>query len=106
MDFTVLIFSLTKNNNINRNIMSQLERATISITNNIAEGFKLQSNKQLVKFLFIAKGSSGECRNLLTMANRLKQIDDQNFEVLKNKSLEIYKQLANFSNYLKKSNID
>ena len=104
-DFTVAIFKLTSKKSINQNIVNQLERASLSISNNIAEGFELQSNRQFVKFLYIAKGSCGECRNLLAVANKLNQIEDNTFIELKNNAIEISKQLANFIKYLKKSEI-
>ena len=104
-DFTVSIFELTNKTSLNRNIVNQLERASLSISNNIAEGFELQSNKQFVKFLYISKGSCGECRNLLSVAYKLNQIDKKKYEGLKSNAIEISKQLANFIKYLKKSEI-
>ena len=77
LDFTIAIFKTTENSKINKNIVNQLERVSLSISNNIAEGFELQSNRQLVKFLYIAKGSCGECRNLLVVANRLNQLSNE-----------------------------
>ncbi len=103
--FTVSIFELTNKTSINRNIVNQLERASLSISNNIAEGFELQSNRQFVKFLYIAKGSCGECRNLLSVANKLKQVESDKHKELINNAIEISKQLANFIKYLKKSEI-
>ena len=103
--FSVDIFLLTEKSSINRNIVNQLERASLSISNNIAEGFELQSNKQFIKFLYIAKGSCGECRNLISVANKLKQIDNNKHIELKNRAVEISKQLSNFIKYLKKSEI-
>ncbi len=105
LDFTVVIFKLTNTKAINRNIIYQLERASLSISNNISEGFELQSNKQFVKFLYIAKASCGECRNLLTVMYRLEQIEIQTYNDLKTKSIEVSKQLANFIKYLKNSDI-
>lgn len=35
----------------------QIQRACISISNNIAEGFERQSDKEYKRFLFISKGS-------------------------------------------------
>ena len=104
-DFTIVIFELTKKRSINRNIANQLERAALSITNNIAEGFELQSNRQFVKFLYIAKGSCGECRNLLSVANKMNQIENTKYNELKSSATEISKQLANFIKYLKNSEI-
>lgn len=104
-DFAISIFRLSNSSTINRNIANQLERAALSISNNIAEGFELQSNKQFIKFLFIAKGSSGECRNLIEIIHGLNQISGDKYVELKNNAVEISKQLANFIKYLKKSEI-
>jgi len=104
-EFTVNIFLLTNKNQINQNIKNQLERAALSISNNIAEGFELQSNKQFIKFLYIAKGSCGECRNILAVTNKINQINNKEFLQLTKSSIEISKQLSNFINYLRKSNI-
>ncbi|MCR4312591.1 MAG: four helix bundle protein, partial [Candidatus Uhrbacteria bacterium] len=41
---------------------NQIQRATVSIMNNIAEGLERFGNKELKRFLYIAKGSSGEVR--------------------------------------------
>jgi len=52
----------------------QVQRASVSIMNNIAEGFERQSNKEFRQFLFIAKGSSGEVRSMLLLALELSYI--------------------------------
>jgi four helix bundle protein len=52
----------------------QIQRASVSIMNNIAEGFERQSNKEFRQFLFIAKGSSGEIRSMLVLALELSYI--------------------------------
>lgn len=52
-------------------IKNQIERAVVSISANIAEGYELQSNKQFIKHLFIAKASCGEVRSLLILSKRL-----------------------------------
>ena len=105
LNFTVDIFKIADNSKLNYNIKNQLERAALSISNNIAEGFEMQSNKQLIKFLYISKGSSGECRNILKVAKELKQINENEYNELNLKAIEISKQLSNFIKYLKSSNI-
>lgn len=104
-NFTVAIFQLTEKTVINKNIIYQLERAALSIANNIAEGFELQSNKQFIKFLYIAKGSCGECSYLLAVANKLNQINNKVHTKFRNSAFEISKQLSNFIKYLNNSEI-
>lgn len=49
----------------------QLRRASVSIMNNIAEGFECKSNKEFKYFLYIAIGFCGEVRSMLIVANEL-----------------------------------
>jgi four helix bundle protein len=48
----------------------QLERATLSVSNNIAEGFERGTTNELLQFIYIARGSAGEVRSMLTLALR------------------------------------
>lgn len=75
---------------------SQIQRAVISITNNIAEGFERKSNKEFKQFLYIAKGSCGEVRSMLYIALELNYITKQKFEKMHNLSLEISRLLSGF----------
>lgn len=74
----------------------QIQSAAVSIMNNIAEGFERKGNKELGRFLYIAKGSSGEVRSMLYLAVELKHISPIDFKKAYNLSLEISKILSGF----------
>jgi len=48
----------------------QIERAALSVSNNIAEGFERGSTNDLIKFIYIARGSAGEVRSMLLYFRR------------------------------------
>jgi four helix bundle protein len=58
----------------------QIQRAAVSVMNNIAEGFERGSNKDFAKFLFIARGSVGEVRSMLYLALDQGYITDGQFK--------------------------
>ncbi len=51
-------------------VRDQLERAALSVSNNIAEGFERGTTNELLAFLYIARGSAGETRSMLTLLAR------------------------------------
>ena len=69
----------------------QIQRATISIMNNIAEGYERNSNKEFRNFLFIAKGSAGEVRSMIYISKDLNYIPNLVFNDLKNRAFEVSK---------------
>jgi four helix bundle protein len=82
-------------------LKDQLQRAALSISNNIAESFERETKKELIRFLYVAKGSAGECRNMFNFLRQLNYIDENNFCEYRNDVLEISKQLGNYIKYLK-----
>ncbi len=50
-------------------LRDQIERATVSISNNIAEGFERGTTQELLTLLYIARGSAGEVRSMLASLN-------------------------------------
>lgn len=78
------------------NFKSQIERACVSVMNNIAEGFERKTNNEFKHFLYIAKGSAGEFRSMLYLAKELEYITDEKFNDLIEKILVISKMIAKF----------
>ncbi len=52
-------------------LRDQIERASVSVSNNIAEGFERGTNQEMLTFLYIARGSAGEVRSMLCLLGRM-----------------------------------
>jgi four helix bundle protein len=86
-------------------LVDQVRRASISIAANIAEGMERDGNKELINFLYIAKGSCGEIICHIHIARRLEYIDNCLFSEIYNFAIEISRALGKFIHYLKESNL-
>jgi four helix bundle protein len=102
-EFVKLIYKSTSNEKFKKDfgLRDQIQRASVSIMSNIAEGYERDSNKELIRFLIIAKGSAGEVRSLLYVANDLGYLTENEFSNHYESSLSIIKQISNFIKYLK-----
>ena len=72
------IYRLVETNHLVKDYRAkdQLIGSAISISNNIAEGFEYNSNRQFIRFLAIAKGSAGELRSQLFLLLEAKKNND------------------------------
>jgi four helix bundle protein len=83
-------------------LTSQLRRASVSVSSNIAEGFVRNSTKDFVRFLYISLGSLAEIETQLEIAKQLNYTENSKTEALEN-FIEIQtKQLRSFINALKR----
>ena len=92
-DLTVRVYSLFKESK-DFEFKNQIQSASISVMNNIAEGFERKSNNEFKHFLFIAKGSCGKIRSMLYLAKDLNKISDDDFKLLFAMSEEVSKMLS------------
>ena len=82
------IYALCKNNN-DFSFRDQIQRAAVSIMNNIAEGFERDSKQDFIKFLYYSKSSCGEVRSMLFIALDLKYIPQSQFDEFYNKAFKL-----------------
>lgn len=79
----------------------QIQRASVSILNNIAEVFERKSDVEFSRFLFIAKGSCGEVRSMLYLAYELGYSSKEDTRKYYDLSIEISKLISGFIKTLK-----
>ncbi len=99
------IYRITSDEKTSRNfsLKDQIQRAALSIMNNISEGFERHSDKEFAYFLNIAKGSAGEVRSMLYVLLDMNYIDNKAFQKVFDQIMSISKSLSGFISYLKSS---
>jgi four helix bundle protein len=82
-------------------LTSQIRRCAISIPSNIAEGAGRESNKDFIRFLFIAQGSISELDTHLIIANNLKFLSQEDYFFINEKLSEIREMLSGLIKFRK-----
>ncbi len=72
-------------------LTSQIQRSSVSITSNIAEGFSRRSNKEKMQFYYIALGSLTEVQNQLLVAKDIGYIKKEIFKQIANQTVIVSK---------------
>ena len=85
----------------------QLERAVLSVSNNIAEGFERGTTNELLAFIYIARGSAGEVRSMLCLLERRPWMHDFKSQIanLKSTAESCSRQLRAWADSLQNSDI-
>ena len=79
----------------------QIQRASVSIMNNIAEGLESGSDAKFVNFLNIAKGSCSEVKSMLYLCEDMKYCTSEKRQELQSKLLTISGQIYKLIEFLK-----
>lgn len=102
-------FGLTEDAAFHRkgDIANQFERAVLSISNNIAEGFERGTTNELITFLYYARGSAGEVRSILCVIERMPHFSHlkSHISYLKSQAESIARQLRAWAETLQDSDI-
>lgn len=78
----------------------QIQRAAVSIMNNIAEGYESGTDAKFINFLNIARGSCGEVRSMLYLCEDLGFCSSADRETLQSQIRKITSGIVNLSNSL------
>ena len=82
----------------------QLQRAAVSIMNNIAEGSESGSDSLFIRYLKISKASCGEVRSMLFLCEDLQYCSVEASIILRNKTILISSSIQKLIEYLNKYN--
>ena len=84
----------------------QIQRAAVSIMNNIAEGAESGSDAKYVNFLQISRGSCSEVRSMLYLCYDRSMIDKETFDKLKAEAISISSQIYRLIESLRPLTLD
>lgn len=102
LGITKVIYDLTAKQKFSKDygLRDQIQRAIVSVSSNIAEGFEKNNNNEFARYLKIAKGSVGEVRNQLYIAFAVGYIDKKEFDDANKRLEELAEQIGGLLNYL------
>ncbi|MEK7270049.1 MAG: four helix bundle protein [Planctomycetota bacterium] len=106
-DLTAAVYRVSRQNSFVRDfgLRDQIQRASVSIMANIAEGFERGGDREFRQFLAQAKGSAGEVRSNLYVAHDVGHLTEDEFHSLMESVLRVSRLLAAFIQYLGTSDI-
>jgi four helix bundle protein len=101
-ELTRLIYALTDQGNFAKDfgLKNQVQRASVSIMSNIAEGFESRTQARFIDYLGHAKASAGEVRCQLYIAMDLSYMNQEQFKQVFDLADKVSRQIYNFMSYL------
>lgn len=95
-----LLIETIETNRKHYRLIEQLESASCSISQNIAEGKGRYSNKEYIHFLYISRGSLYETITILNIFFKNKWINKNQLDELENDGIEIARMIKGLINSL------
>jgi four helix bundle protein len=94
-ELAVFLYKLTGKGTFAKDwgLRDQIRRSAVSIPSNVAEGDELDTDRQSIKFFYIAKGSSAELLTQVIIAYEIGYLPRENFDHVKNECQTISRML-------------
>ena len=101
-ELTRTVYALTEQGLFTKDfgLKNQIQRASVSVMSNIAEGFESRTQAKFIDYLGHAKASAGEDRSQLYIALDLKYVTQEQFDQVFDLADKVSRQTARFITYL------
>lgn len=102
---TIAIYKITDNAKFGKDwgMKDQIQRASVSVMNNIAEGFDSDTKTEFRRFLGIARRSCSEIQSILYIAVDLAYVEKEEFNKFYEQAEKIRRMVTSFMKYLKET---
>lgn len=96
------VYKLTRKKEFSKDygLKDQIRRASVSVMNNISEGFESRTTKRFINYLGHAKGSCGETRSVSYVALDCEYISESEFQTLYDRCTTISRKIQKLISYL------
>ena len=103
----IVIYEVSSGGRLSKDfsLKDQIRRCVVSISSNIAEGFERGTKQEFIQFLYIARGSCGELRSQIHIADEIGYISHKDSIHILNLAQDVSRQINGFIEYLKKSSL-
>lgn len=96
------VYELTRKKEFSRDygLKDQIRRSSVSVMNNISEGFESRTTKRFINYLGHSKASCGETRSISYVALDCKYVTESDFQKLYDQCVTISKKTRKLMDYL------
>ena len=95
-DLAVLIYSISNDGAFAKDfgLRDQIRRSAVSVPSNIAEGNERETDKEAIRFFYIARGSAAELLTQMIISTEIGYVDRKLFADIEERCLEISRMLS------------
>ena len=95
-DLAIKVYEASEEGDLNRDfgLRDQVRRSAVSIASNLAEGDERDTDKEAVRFFYIAKGSLAELRTQIGIAYEIGYLEKQFYESIETECITLGKMIG------------